>query len=65
VRIIVRQSTTSWRPKRGFLGLPRAAQQGVAGYLRAHGAEATLPDMELPWDPAVRAVLAYLHGYGW
>jgi len=37
----------------------------VAGYLRAHGAEATLPDMELPWDPAVRAVLAYLHGYGW
>ncbi len=44
---------------------PDAAQQGVAGYLRAHGAETTLPDMELPWDSAVRAALDYLHGYGW
>jgi len=44
---------------------PDAAQQGVAGYLRAHGAETTLPDMEFPWDPAVRAALDYLHGYGW
>lgn len=44
---------------------PDAAQQGVAGYLRAHGAEMTLPDMERPWDPAVRAALDYLHGYGW
>jgi len=42
-----------------------AAQQGVAGYLRAHGAETTLPDMELPWDPAIRAVFDYLHDYGW
>jgi hypothetical protein len=41
-----------------------AAQQGVAGYLRAHGVEASPPPPESLWTPAARAVYAYLRAHG-